>query len=125
MSRIGNKLITLAEGVTVDVQADNFVTVKGPKGEISAQLCKEMTIEVEGARHEFSALPGVQEDLTSIILNLKDLVLDIDDGDNVSKKCTIEVEGPAVVTGAVSGLSSSAINVLLYFSANSWAVEPV
>ena len=57
-------------------------------------------IEVEGARHEFSALPGVQEDLTSIILNLKDLVLDIDDGDNVSKKCTIEVEGPAVVTGA-------------------------
>jgi len=49
MSRIGNKVITLAEGVTVDVQADNFVTVKGPKGEISAQLCKEMTIEVEGA----------------------------------------------------------------------------
>ena len=58
------------------------------------------SIEVEGARHEFSALPGVQEDLTTIILNLKDLVLDIDDGDNVSKKCTIEVEGPAVVTGA-------------------------
>ena len=57
-------------------------------------------IEVEGARHEFSALPGVQEDLTTIILNLKDLVLDIDDGDNISKKCTIEVEGPAVVTGA-------------------------
>lgn len=49
MSRIGNKIITLAEGVTVDVQAENFVTVKGPKGEISAQLCKEMTIEVEGA----------------------------------------------------------------------------
>ena len=48
MSRIGNKLITLAEGVTVDVQAENFVTVKGPKGEISAQLCSEMTIEVEG-----------------------------------------------------------------------------
>ena len=58
------------------------------------------SIEVEGARHEFSALPGVQEDLTTIILNLKDLVLDIDDGDNISKKCTIEVEGPAVVTGA-------------------------
>ena len=57
-------------------------------------------IEVEGARHEFSALPGVQEDLTTIILNLKDLVLDIDDGDNIKKTCTIEVEGPAVVTGA-------------------------
>ena len=31
-------------------------------------------IEVEGARHEFSALPGVQEDLTTIILNLKDFL---------------------------------------------------
>ena len=48
MSRIGNKLITLAEGVTVDVQADNFVTVKGPKGEISYKFSNEMTIEVEG-----------------------------------------------------------------------------
>ncbi len=32
-------------------------------------------IEVEGAVHEFTALPGVEEDLTQIILNLKDLVL--------------------------------------------------
>ena len=36
-------------------------------------------IEVEGAQHEFSALAGVEEDVTSIILNLKDLVLKIDD----------------------------------------------
>ena len=32
-------------------------------------------IEVEGAVHEFTALPGVEEDLTQIILNLKGLVL--------------------------------------------------
>ena len=36
-------------------------------------------IEVEGARHEFSSLDGVEEDVTSIVLNLKDLVLKIDD----------------------------------------------
>ena len=36
-------------------------------------------IEVEGAQHEFSSLPGVEEDVTNIILNLKDLVLKIDD----------------------------------------------
>lgn len=35
-------------------------------------------IEVEGAVHEFTALPGVEEDLTQIILNLKDLVLKSD-----------------------------------------------
>ena len=35
-------------------------------------------VEVEGARHEFTALPGVEEDVTTIVLNLKDLVLKID-----------------------------------------------
>ena len=58
------------------------------------------SIKIEGVLHEFQTIEGVYEDVTTIILNLKDLVLDIDDGDNVSKKCTIEVEGPAVVTGA-------------------------
>ena len=57
-------------------------------------------IEIEKARHEFSALEGVQEDVTSIILNLKDLVLTIDDEDNVTKKLEIDVQGPAVITGA-------------------------
>ncbi len=32
-------------------------------------------IEVEGARHEYTALPGVVEDLTQIVLNIKNLVL--------------------------------------------------
>ena len=31
-------------------------------------------IEVEGARHEFSSLDGVREDVTAIVLNLKDLI---------------------------------------------------
>lgn len=35
-------------------------------------------IEVEGAVHEFTALSGVEEDLTQIILNLKDLILKSD-----------------------------------------------
>ena len=55
-------------------------------------------IEVEGARHEFTALQGVEEDVTSIILNLKDLILSIDTEDTSDKKLTIDVEGPAVVT---------------------------
>ena len=49
-------------------------------------------IEVEGAQHEFSALPGVEEDVTNIILNLKDLVLKIDDEDNSNKRLEINVE---------------------------------
>ena len=32
-------------------------------------------VQIEGVRHEFTAIPGVEEDVTAIILNLKDLVL--------------------------------------------------
>lgn len=56
-------------------------------------------VEIQGARHEFSALNGIEEDVTSIVLNLKDLVLEINDEAGVAKKLTIEVEGPCEVTG--------------------------
>ncbi len=57
-------------------------------------------IEVEGARHEFSALDGVEEDVTMIVLSLKDLVLRIDCDDSSTKRLELEVEGPKVVTAA-------------------------
>ena len=47
MSRIGKKPITIPAGVTVDVK-DNFVTVKGPKGELSQQFKNDVVISVEG-----------------------------------------------------------------------------
>lgn len=55
-------------------------------------------IEVEGARHEFSALPGILEDVTAIVLNLKGLVLTIDDESMETKTLTIDVTGPKTVT---------------------------
>lgn len=55
-------------------------------------------VEIEGVRHEFSSLKGVEEDVTGIILNLKDLVLKIDDDENEVKVLTLNVKGPAVVT---------------------------
>ncbi len=55
-------------------------------------------VEIEGVRHEFSSLKGVEEDVTGIILNLKDLVLKIDDDDNEVKVLKLNVKGPAVVT---------------------------
>ena len=54
-------------------------------------------VEVEGARHEFTALPGVEEDVTTIILNLKDLVLRIDSEDMSNNRLEINVTGPALV----------------------------
>ena len=54
-------------------------------------------VEIEGAFHEFSSLPGVQEDVTSIILNLKDVIYDIDEEETGNKRLTLNVSGPCEV----------------------------
>ena len=55
-------------------------------------------VKINGAIHEFSAVDGVVEDVTKIILQLKKLVFKIDHDETVTM--TIDVEGPATVTGA-------------------------
>jgi len=56
------------------------------------------SIQIEGVYHEFSAIPGVREDVTDIILNLKELLLRMHNyGPQV---ITIQAEGEGEVTGA-------------------------
>ena len=55
-------------------------------------------VEVEGARHEFTALDGIEEDVTTIILNLKGLVLKIAEDDDSNKRLEINATGPMTVT---------------------------
>ena len=55
-------------------------------------------VEIDNAKHEFSALDGVVEDVTTIILNLKNLVLDMNDDDEEVKKINVNVTGPKTVT---------------------------
>ncbi|MBQ8142828.1 MAG: DNA-directed RNA polymerase subunit alpha [Bacilli bacterium] len=52
-------------------------------------------IEVEGARHEYTPLPGVIEDLTQIVLNIKNLVLH-DESDDDGADYTLKLECKAV-----------------------------
>lgn len=54
-------------------------------------------IEIEGVRHEFTSLKGVEEDVTAIILNLKDLVLKIDGPTNEVKRLEVDFKGPGVL----------------------------
>ncbi len=44
MSRIGNRIITVPEGVTVE-NIDNVVTVKGPKGSLQQPMLKDITMK--------------------------------------------------------------------------------
>ena len=47
MSRIGKLPIAIPAGVTVTVSPENFVTVKGPKGELQQQVNPNITVTVE------------------------------------------------------------------------------
>ena len=45
MSRIGRMPITIPAGVTVKLDG-NVVTVKGPKGELTREVAKDLTIKI-------------------------------------------------------------------------------
>lgn len=47
MSRIGNRVLTVPEGVTV-TNENGCITVKGPKGELSLDLDANISVSVEG-----------------------------------------------------------------------------
>jgi len=47
MSRIGRLPIAIPSGVTVTVTPDNVVTVKGPKGELTKAMAKDINIAIE------------------------------------------------------------------------------
>jgi DNA-directed RNA polymerase subunit alpha len=53
-------------------------------------------VKIEAAKHEFTTLPGVFEDVTDIVLNLKNLVIRLE-GDE-PKPLNLDVEGPGEVT---------------------------
>lgn len=56
------------------------------------------SVKIEGVYHEFTAIPGVVEDVTNIILNLKDLIMTIDDDETYTLR--INAKGPKVLTAA-------------------------
>ena len=54
------------------------------------------SVKIKGAPHEFSSLEGVQEDVTDIILNVKELIVSLDSDE--SKAMRLPAEGPGEVT---------------------------
>ncbi|HXE52150.1 MAG TPA: DNA-directed RNA polymerase subunit alpha, partial [Tepidisphaeraceae bacterium] len=51
-------------------------------------------IKLRGAEHEFSSLPGVMEDVTDIILNIKSLIVKLDSDESKDMKLTARKAGP-------------------------------
>ena len=76
------------------------------------------SIKVDGVLHEFSTLPGVKEDITTIVLNIKQLCLRVDediDEDYDSKRIfqiRLDVEGEGEVTAADIDTTGSSVEVI-------------
>ncbi|MBQ9764037.1 MAG: 50S ribosomal protein L6 [Phascolarctobacterium sp.] len=110
MSRIGKMPITVPAGVTVTIE-DNFVTVKGPKGELSRQINKNMkltmdngviTVERPNDEKENRAMHGLSRTL------INNMVVGVHTG--FSK--TLEING----VGYRCALQGKNINFTLGFS---------
>ena len=56
------------------------------------------SVKIDGVVHEFSTLPGVKEDVTEIVLNLKGVIAKLHS--DTAKKIYIEAQGPGIVTAA-------------------------
>ena len=56
-------------------------------------------IKIEGVSHEFSTVPGVREDVTEIVLNVKEIIARLNSCD--SKTVYIDIEGPCKFTSSM------------------------
>ena len=64
----------------------------------SLEGCAVTSVKIDGVLHEFSTIPGVKEDVTEIVLNLKSLVPKLHE--TCPKVVEIAAEGPCEVTAA-------------------------
>jgi len=66
----------------------------------SLQGAAATSIRIEGIQHEFTAIDGVREDVTDVVLNVKGLVFRESDIGAEDAVATLSATGPTVVTGA-------------------------
>lgn len=64
----------------------------------SLQGAAIVSVKFNGVSHEFTALPGVKEDITDIILNLKEVNLRVVDEEEEGIKIFLDVQGEKIVT---------------------------
>ena len=56
-------------------------------------------VQIDGVLHEFSSIPGVREDVTDIVLNIKSMGLRM--GGDGPKRMTLKAEGPGEITAGM------------------------
>src|SRR6056300_1438760 len=62
----------------------------------SIQGAAVTAVQIDGVLHEFSSIPGVREDVTDVVLNIKQMSLSL--AAEGAKRLTLSKKGPGVVT---------------------------
>lgn len=117
MSRIGRKPIDVPAGVTIDI-VDNFVKVKGPKGELARQISTEMSIERDGDTLLVTR-PSDEKNHRSLHGLSRTLIANMVDGVTKGFSKTLMIEG----TGYRAAKAGANLNLTLGFS-HPLVVEP-
>jgi len=60
MSRIGKKIIDIPQGVTIKID-NQFINVRGPKGEMTRQLPEQLVVEIKDNKLSINPKPGINE----------------------------------------------------------------
>ena len=91
MSRIGKKPIVLPPGVSLDVK-ENIVSVQGPKGELSREIPREISLSVVGS--EVRCAPRIETKKTPALWGLaRSLVANMIEGVTSGFEKKLEFEG--------------------------------
>ena len=92
MSRIGRLPVAIPAGVTVDIQENNHVVVKGPKGTLERTLPSEMTIKLEDG-HVVVTRPNDLKKMKSLHGLTRTLISNMVTGVHTGYEKVLEVNG--------------------------------
>lgn len=80
MSRIGNRIITIPASVTINVDG-NKVVVKGPKGELSTEINKNLKVNIEGTELTVSCEKEAYKQFHGTAnANIKNMIVGVSEG---------------------------------------------
>ncbi|TNF09802.1 MAG: 50S ribosomal protein L6 [Bacillota bacterium] len=111
MSRIGNKVIQVPAGVTVTISPENYVVVKGPKGQLEFQFNENLTIHQEGQEIKISR-PNDEIFTRKIHGTTRALLANMVNGVSTGFKKQLEIRG----VGYRAALQGNVVNLSLGYS---------
>lgn len=119
MSRIGNKPIDLPAKVELKVSGDNLVSIKGPKGELSQAVDKNITVELEGSQ-VIVKRPSDQKSHKALHGLYRSLISNMVKGVSEGYKIDLEVVG----VGFKATVSNNVLELNLGYSHNVFFALP-